>query len=112
VIYPNAQVSSKSRSSFWQSWSTGNPAATLLEKLAHIVRERFRLRGEIKSLTAEGRMQALVLIALPFVVWLALCVLNPVYAFKLFAHPWVIATMLIMMFVGTVWINRIVNFDF
>lgn len=91
---------------------SGGNLTELLEKLAKIVRERFRLRGEIRSLTAEGRMQAAVLIGLPFVVWLALSVLNPTYAFKLFDHPWVIVTMLVMMFVGSVWINRIVNFDF
>ena len=44
---------------------TGGNLAELLDKLADVVRERFRIRGKIKALTAEGRMQALVLLVLP-----------------------------------------------
>src|SRR6516162_1790529 len=44
---------------------TGGNLAEMLEKLATVVRERFRLLGKIKALTAEGRFQAAVLLALP-----------------------------------------------
>src|SRR5215831_2903505 len=43
---------------------TGGNLAELLEKLADIVRERFRMRAKIKALTAEGRLQAIILLAL------------------------------------------------
>lgn len=90
----------------------GGNLTELLDRLAGMVRNRMLLRGEIKSLTAEGRVQALVLIALPIGVWAALSVLNPDYAYALFDHqPLLIGTMTLM-FLGAVWINRIVNFDF
>ena len=44
---------------------TGGNLAELLDKLSHIIRERYKLRGKIQALTAEGRMQAMVLLGLP-----------------------------------------------
>src|SRR5262249_57164429 len=44
---------------------TGGNLAELLDKLSGVVRERFRVPGKIKALTAEGRMQATVLLVLP-----------------------------------------------
>ena len=43
---------------------TGGNLAEMLDKLAGIVRERFRMRDKIKALTAEGRLQAIILLAL------------------------------------------------
>lgn len=91
---------------------TGGNLTEVLDNLARIVRQRFRLRGEIKSLTAEGRVQAAILLALPVVVYLLLLVLNRPYAIKLFDHPSLIVATLSSMCIGAVWINRIVNFDF
>ncbi|MBV9126376.1 MAG: type II secretion system F family protein, partial [Planctomycetes bacterium] len=48
---------------------TGGNLAELLEKLAGVVRERFKIKGRIKVLTAEGRVQAWVLLALPPLVF-------------------------------------------
>ena len=91
---------------------TGGNLTEVLDNLSHIVRQRFKLRGEIKSLTAEGRVQAAILIALPVVVYLLLLLLNRPYAIKLFDHPSLIITTLASMSFGAIWINRIVNFDF
>lgn len=90
----------------------GGNLTELLERLARMVRQRLMLRGEIRSLTAEGRMQAVVLVLLPMLVWLALSGLNPDYAFELFQHPGLVVATLSLVMVGAVWINRIVNFDF
>lgn len=90
----------------------GGNLTELLDKLAHIVRQRLRLRGEIRALTAEGRMQALILLGLPVVVWLAMYFINRPYALKLFEHPQLIIATLVSMVLGALWINKIVNFDF
>ena len=91
---------------------TGGNLTEVLDNLSRIVRERFRLRGEIKSLTAEGRVQAMILLALPIGLWFALCLVNSNYALKLFDHPSLIVTTIASMAFGAIWINRIVNFDF
>lgn len=91
---------------------TGGNLTEVLDNLARIVRQRFKLLGEIKSLTAEGRMQAIILLALPVVVYILLFLLNREYAVKLFDHPSLIIATLTSMGFGAVWINRIVNFDF
>jgi tight adherence protein B len=94
-----------------QKQSGGN-LAELIDNLASIVRERFRIRGKIRVLTAEGRMEAAVLLALPPVVFGLILALNKTYALLLFEHPNVIWGMLGLMFVGFLWIRRIINFDF
>lgn len=90
----------------------GGNLTELLDKLASVVRQRIRLFGDVKGLTAEGRMQAIVLMGLPVGVWLAMFFMNRAYALKLFEHPELIVGTLIAMVIGAVWINRIVNFDF
>lgn len=91
---------------------SGGNLAELFDKLSHIVRERFRIRGEIRALTAEGRMQALILLILPLAVWCLLFLINRPYALKLVDHPSLIIAMLVTMSAGAWWIRRIVNFDF
>ena len=91
---------------------TGGNLTELLDKLALIVRERFRIRGMIAGLTAEGRMQALILLAMPPAMFLILLFVNREYAMKLFDHPELPIGSLISMCVGAIWIRKIVNFDF
>jgi tight adherence protein B len=97
---------------------TGGNLAELLEKLATVIRDRARIRGKIKALTAEGRMQALVLLALPPVLLLVILVLNRAYGQVLFEHQLLLCKgdLLFIMFafeaLGALWIRRIVNFDF
>jgi tight adherence protein B len=91
---------------------TGGNLAELLEKLSGVVRERFRIKGKIRVLTAEGRLEAAVLLALPPLVFLLILFLNRRYAQGLLDHPNLIVGMLIMMGLGTLWIRKIINFDF
>jgi len=91
---------------------TGGNLAELLEKLSGVVRERFRIKGKIRVLTAEGRLEAAVLLALPPLVFLLILFLNLRYAQGLLDHPNLIVGMLIMMGLGTLWIRKIINFDF
>ena len=91
---------------------TGGNLADLLEKLAKVIRERYRIRGAIKALTAEGRLQAVMLLALPPVFMLLLLFINRPYIMLLFGHPKLLAGMFVTMTVGAVWMHKIVNFDF
>ncbi len=91
---------------------TGGNLAELIDNLSAIVRERFRIRGKIKVMTAEGRMEAAVLLALPPVVFMLIMFVNRNYGQVLLEHPKVIWGMLGFMLVGIVWIRKIINFDF
>ncbi len=45
---------------------TGGDLAEILDKIGYVIRERFRILGQVKALTGEGRLSGVVLIALPF----------------------------------------------
>jgi len=55
---------------------TGGNLAEILENLAVIIRERFKLRGQIRTISAQGRMSSLVLTAIPVVVGCMLYFVN------------------------------------
>jgi tight adherence protein B len=89
----------------------GGNLAEVLERLAGLVRERQRLRLRVRSLTAEGRLQGLTLLVLPFVLFGALLFVNRSYAEVLFDHVGLLAATGAWMGVGVLWIRRIVNFE-
>jgi tight adherence protein B len=91
---------------------TGGSLSEVLERLATLVRERVRMHSRIRALTAEGRLQAVVLLVLPFVMFLVMRVVNRRYADLLLDHPSLIAGMLLMMGLGAAWIRKIINFDY
>jgi tight adherence protein B len=91
---------------------TGGNLAQLLDNLSTIIRERFKLRGKVKALTAEGRLQAIMLLALPPIMFVLLLIVNRTYAMKHFDHPQLLAGTLVSMTLGAVFIRKIVNFDF
>jgi tight adherence protein B len=94
-----------------QQQSGGN-LAELLDNLATVVRERFRVRGKIKTLTAEGRFQALILLALPPLLLLVIMALNRGYAQILLDHPNLLVGMFVSELLGALCIRKIINFDF
>ena len=91
---------------------TGGNLAEMLDKLAAVIRDRFRIRGKIKTLTAEGWYQALVLLSLPPLLFLAMLFLNRSYGQVLLDHPGLLIGTLVAEGLGALWINRIINFDF
>ena len=90
----------------------GGNLAELLDKLAHVVRERFRIRGMINSLTAQGRFQAGILLSLPPAMFVLLMFMHREYEMTLFEYPLLIVLALTLMGMGAMWIRKIVNFDF
>jgi tight adherence protein B len=90
---------------------TGGNFADVLERFAMLIRARLRLRDHVRTLTAEGRLQGLTLLVLPFVMFAAMMVLNRGYTETLFEHvPLLIATGAAML-VGVVWIRQITNIE-
>ena len=66
---------------------TGGNLAEIIDSIAHLIRERFKLRGRIRVLAAEGKLSAVILLALPFLVVLALRFTNPNYIATLISDP-------------------------
>jgi tight adherence protein B len=94
-----------------QRQSGGSPVE-LLDNLAKVVRRRIRLREKVKALTAEGRMQALVLLALPPLVLGVMSVTNGDYVSPLWREPWLLAAMAASELIGALWIRRIITFRY
>ena len=91
---------------------TGGNLAEILEKIAYLIRERFKLQGRIRVLSAEGKLSAIILIAIPFVVALALYFLNPGYIQILFTDPLgkvLITLALLMMIIGILVMKRMIQ---
>jgi tight adherence protein B len=91
---------------------TGGNLAELLDKLSTVIRDRDRIRGQIRTLTAEGRLQGAVLLALPPAMFCIMMLLNRHYTSVLLEHPSLIVSTLTSEFIGALWIRKIVNFDF
>src|SRR5580698_422835 len=66
---------------------TGGDLAEILDKIGYVVRERYRILGQVKALTAEGRLSGVVLIALPFGLFVMMLHLKPDYISLLWTDP-------------------------
>lgn len=93
----------------------GGNLADVLENVSHTIRQRAQLRRQVASLSAEGRLSAIVLIALPFVMIAMLSVVNPTYIGTLFVHPlgWVmLGAAVILLIAGSLWLRKTVQIRF
>jgi tight adherence protein B len=90
---------------------TGGNLSDVLERLAGLIRDRLRVRNSIRTLTAEGRMQATVLLVLPLVMFLAMRFLNREYTDVLLDHPALLAATGGLMALGAAWIRRIIDIE-
>ncbi|GJG93705.1 type II secretion system F family protein [Cupriavidus pauculus] len=91
---------------------SGGNLAEILGNVSHIIRERMKLMGQVRVLSAEGRLSGIILALLPFAVAGAMYVLNPEFLDPLAddpAGPWVVGYALSLMAMGLVWMRRIVR---
>jgi tight adherence protein B len=91
---------------------TGGDLAEILDKIGYVIRERYRILGQVKALTAEGRLSGVVLIALPFVLFLVMLHLKPDYVAVLWTDRGGIKMSiiaLIMQVIGAAVIKKIVD---
>ena len=89
----------------------GGDLAEILDKIGHIIRERFKILGQVKALTGEGRISGVVLMALPIALFFAVYYLNREYVMLLFTDPLgkkMIAFAAFMQVLGAVTIKKIV----
>jgi tight adherence protein B len=93
---------------------TGGNLAEILDNLAHVVRERFRIRREIRTKTAHGRFTGLVLLALPAGLGVILTMINPDHMELLFSRQMghtMIGAAIVMQIVGFIWIRKILDLE-
>jgi tight adherence protein B len=91
---------------------TGGDLAEILDKIGSLIRDRFRIWGQVQALTGEGRLSGIVLMALPLVLFLTVYHFNPEYVSKLFTDPLgrkMLTFAVIMQIVGALIIRKIVN---
>jgi tight adherence protein B len=91
---------------------TGGDLAEILDKIGSLIRDRFRIWGQVQALTGEGRLSGVVLLVLPLVLFLAVYQLNPTYIMVLFHDPMgtkMLAGAIIMQLIGALVIRKIVN---
>jgi tight adherence protein B len=93
--------------------TVGGSLADILDMVADTVRLRQQFHRKVKALTAQGRMSAYVLMAMPFIMGLAIFAMNPTYINVLFtstAGNIMIGGGLFMMAIGGIIIQKIVSF--
>jgi tight adherence protein B len=93
---------------------TGGNLSEILENLAHVVRERFKILRQVRVYTAHGRLTGYVLLALPAVLAIALSFINPEHMNMLFReHMGQILLMVAigMQFAGYIWIRQVVKIE-
>lgn len=91
---------------------TGGNLAEIIDKIAHVIRERFRIQGQLKIFTAQARMTGLILTFLPVAVALAIAALNPDYLKPLWterAGKFLVALALSMQIAGGIVIRKIIR---
>jgi len=91
---------------------TGGDLAEILDKIGGLIRDRFRIWGQVQALTGEGRLSGVVLLALPFVLFMAVYQLNPDYLMVLFTEPMgkkMLAGAIFMQVLGALVIRKIVS---
>ena len=80
-------------------YGTGGNLAEVLRNLSSVIRARFRMFGKIRALSAEGRLSAIILTLMPFVVILAVNLITPGYYDEYAGDP----RLFIILSVGLVW---------
>ena len=94
-------------------YEVGGNLAQILDVLAHTIRERVRIKGEIQVLTAQGRLTGYLISALPLIIGLAVSVINPQYMNPMWEFPWVIMPVCggILLVIGFLVIRKIVDIE-
>jgi tight adherence protein B len=91
---------------------TGGDLAEILDRIGHVIRERFKILGQVKALTAEGRLSGVVLIAMPIGLFLMMLHMKPDYIELLWKDPMGIQMSIgaiILMLIGSYAIKKIVD---
>jgi tight adherence protein B len=91
---------------------TGGDLAEILDKIGNLVRERFKIWGQVQALTGEGRLSGIVLLALPPALFAVVYKMNPDYLMLLFTDPMgkkMLVGGIVSQLLGALLIRKIVN---
>jgi Flp pilus assembly protein TadB len=94
---------------------TGGNLAEVLDQVGKTIRDRNEIRRQVKALSAEGRLSAIVLVSLPIVVFLFLLVVQPTYFNAFFLTPIGVIALIVaavLLIVGTIWVSFTVRVKF
>ena len=91
---------------------SGGNLAELLDNIASIVRARLKLLGSVRTLSAEGRLSAWILLALPFVTGALINIITPQFMAVLWTDPIglrLVGAALVSMTLGVIWMRKIIQ---
>ena len=91
---------------------TGGDLAEILDKIGSLIRERFKIWGQVQALTGEGRLSGIVLLALPPLLFVTVYRMNPDYLMLLFTDPLgkkMLIGGVLLQLLGALVIRKIVN---
>ncbi|AXJ08252.1 type II secretion system F family protein [Arthrobacter sp. PM3] len=90
----------------------GGDLAEVLDHVGETIRDRNQIRGQVRALSAEGRISAIVLVSLPVVMFIGLTLFNPMYS-RVFTSTLpgylMIAAAVVLLAVGSFWLSRLVK---
>ena len=92
----------------------GGNLAEILDTISHTIRERVRIKGQIRTMTAQARASGYVITVLPVLLGMVMFMINPTYIGKMFNEPcgiMMLITGAVMIFVGYLIIRQITNID-
>jgi tight adherence protein B len=93
----------------------GGDLAEVLDHVGETIRERSQIKGQVKSLSAEGRLSAYILTGLPIAVFLWLSVANPSYVGTLYTTflGWIMLVVgTLLLITGAFWLSRVIKIKF
>jgi tight adherence protein B len=94
---------------------TGGNIAEILMRLSRLIRNRAKVQLKIRALTAEGRVSAKFLSAMPFVLFAVVSLISPSYFAEIRHHPVVVPALIyagVSLLIGNIIMYRMVNFKF
>jgi tight adherence protein B len=94
---------------------TGGNLADVFDRISQVIRGRFKFGRRVRTLSAEGRLSAWILGLLPIVLFGLLWIVSPGYLPPLLSDPTgqkLILFACAMMFLGVLWMRRIIRIDF
>ncbi|MEZ6139697.1 MAG: type II secretion system F family protein [Zavarzinella sp.] len=91
---------------------TGGDLAEILDRIGYVIRERFKILGQVKALTAEGRLSGIVLIAMPIGLFIMMLFMKPDYISLLWTDPMGVQMSvgaIVLMLIGSYAIKKIID---
>jgi tight adherence protein B len=92
----------------------GGNLTEVFDNIAQTIRERHVIEGKIRALTAQGKLQGIIMVLLPFVVGIAIHIVDPKLMEPLYKDEWgwtLLVGLVILTAAGYLWIRKIVRID-